>query len=63
VPAAVQTQERFAVNDLYDSAIVQAIVQSPRYGAEVVRDRPSARNVRRGDSHNCGVVYSGWNGC
>jgi hypothetical protein len=42
---------------------VQAIVKRPRNRAEVVRDRTSARNVRRGDSHNCGVVYSGWNGC
>jgi hypothetical protein len=63
VTAATEAEEHFAVSDLYDSAIVQAIVQRPRNGAVVVGDRAAAGDVRRGDSHDCGVVCSGGSCC
>jgi hypothetical protein len=33
---ATEAQEDFAVSDLYDGSIVQAIVQRPRNGAVVI---------------------------
>jgi hypothetical protein len=33
---ATETEEDFAVSDLYDGAIVQAIVQRPRNGSVVI---------------------------
>lgn len=50
VAAATEAEKRFAVSDLHQRAIVQAIVQRPCNGPVVVGDRTAAGNVRRGDS-------------